>query len=153
MKVCVTAAVTISVRTVLTMTETIIASQWPLKEQRMTAFAFQANGGLADGAVQSDLAVGAVRDGGAFASVRGWAGNAERGITFHRTMVRTYDHRADLLDDLRQQAEAGVVTLRVAATYPGHTPPAEYFTLEAGGRLRANAAHARLDLTDRMLAG
>ena len=59
--------------------------------------------GLADGAVQNELAVGAVRDGGAFASVRGWGGGSgERGIVFHRTMVREYDHRVDLLDRLRQ---------------------------------------------------
>lgn len=89
--------------------------------------------GLADGAVQNELAVGAVRDGGAFASVRGWAGNGERGITFHRTMVRTYDHRADLLDQLRDQAEAGLVTLRVAATYPMTQAAEAHRRLEAGG--------------------
>ncbi|MDZ7727395.1 MAG: zinc-binding dehydrogenase [Dehalococcoidia bacterium] len=61
--------------------------------------------GLADGAVQKELAVGAVKDGGGFASVRGWQGNGERGITFHATAVRNYDHRADLLDKLRQQVE------------------------------------------------
>jgi NADPH:quinone reductase-like Zn-dependent oxidoreductase len=89
--------------------------------------------GLADGAVQNALAVGAVRDGGAFASVRGWAGNAERGITFHRTMVRTYDQRADLLDQLRQQAEAGLITLRVAAIYPMEQAAEAHRRLEAGG--------------------
>jgi NADPH2:quinone reductase len=89
--------------------------------------------GLADGAVQNELAVGAVRDGGAFASVRGWAGNEERGITFHRTMVRNYDHRADLLDQLREQAEAGLVTLRVAATYPMEQAAEAHRRLEAGG--------------------
>jgi NADPH:quinone reductase len=77
--------------------------------------------------------VGAVRDGGAFASVRGWAGNGERGITFHRTMVRSYDQRADLLDQLRQQVEAGRVSLRVAATYPIDQAAAAHRRLEAGG--------------------
>ncbi|MHB8573838.1 MAG: NADP-dependent oxidoreductase [Dehalococcoidia bacterium] len=89
--------------------------------------------GLADGAVQNELAVGAVRDGGAFASVRGWAGNEARGITFHRTMVRNYDHRADLLDQLREHAEAGLVTLRVAATYPMEQAAEAHRRLEAGG--------------------
>ena len=88
--------------------------------------------GLADGAVQNELAVGAVRDGGAFASVRGWAGD-ERGISFHRTMVTGYDHRADLLDQLRAQAEAGVLTLRVAATYPAEQAAEAHRRLEAGG--------------------
>ncbi len=88
---------------------------------------------LADGAVQNELAVGAVRDGGAFASVRGWGGSGERGIAFHRTMVTGYDHRVDLLDDLRQQTEDGLVTLRVAATYaPEHAADA-HSRLEAGG--------------------
>ncbi|MBM3139861.1 MAG: NADP-dependent oxidoreductase [Chloroflexi bacterium] len=86
--------------------------------------------GLADGAVQRELAAGAVRDGGAFASVRGWEGTGERGITFHRTAVRNYDHRRDLLERLRELAEAGTVTLRVAATYPPE---------------RASEAHARLE--------
>jgi NADPH2:quinone reductase len=89
--------------------------------------------GLADGAVQKELAVGAVRDGGAFASVRGWDGNGERGITFLKTMVRNYDHRADLLDRLRQQVESGIVTLRVAGTYSPEDAPKAHRRLEAGG--------------------
>jgi NADPH2:quinone reductase len=89
--------------------------------------------GLADGAVQNELAVGAVRDGGGFASVRGWQGTGERGITFHVTMVRTYDRRADLLDRLRQQVEDGAVTLRVAATYAAEDAGEAHRRLAAGG--------------------
>jgi len=88
---------------------------------------------LADGSVQNELVVGAVRDGGAIATVRGWRGNGERGITFHRTWVFNYDHRADLLDQLRQQAEDGIVTLRVAATYPAEQAAEAHRRLEAGG--------------------
>jgi NADPH:quinone reductase-like Zn-dependent oxidoreductase len=89
--------------------------------------------GLADGAVQMGLAVGAVKDSGSFASVRGWRGDGERGITFHATLVRDYDHRADLLDRLRQQVEAGQVTLRVAASYPPERAAEAHARLEAGG--------------------
>jgi NADPH2:quinone reductase len=89
--------------------------------------------GLADGAVLSQLAVGAVRDGGAFASVRGWAGTGERDITFHRTSVRDYDHRSDLLDQLRQLAETRVVTLRVAGTYEPEQASEAHRRLEARG--------------------
>ena len=89
--------------------------------------------GLADGAVQSELVVSAVRDGGGFASVRGWTGTGERGITFHRTMVPTYDHRADLLTTLREQVEDGTLTLRVAGTYPPEEAAAAHARLEAGG--------------------
>lgn len=89
--------------------------------------------GLADGAVQGELAVGAVRDGGGFASVRGWGGNGERGIVFHRTSVREYDHRAELLDRLRQQTEAGLISLRVAATFPPEQAAEAHRRLEARG--------------------
>ena len=89
--------------------------------------------GLADGAVQSELAVRAVRDGGVFASVRGWTGTGERGIVFHQTVVRDYDHRADLLDTLRRQVEEGTITLRVAATYAPEEAAEAHRRLEAGG--------------------
>ncbi len=89
--------------------------------------------GLADGAVQRELAAGAVKDGGSFVSVRGWGGTGERGITFHRTSVREYDHRPDLFDRLRQQAEDGVLTLRVAATFPPERAADAHRRLEARG--------------------
>ena len=89
--------------------------------------------GVADGAVLSELAVGAIRDGGAYAAVRGWAGTGERDITFHRTSVRTYDHRSDLLDQLRKFAETSVVTLRVAGTYEAEQASEAHRRLEARG--------------------
>jgi NADPH:quinone reductase-like Zn-dependent oxidoreductase len=89
--------------------------------------------GLADGAVQNELAVKAVRDGGAFASVRLWEGTGERRISFHQTLVHDYDHRADLLDRLRQQVESGVLTLRVAATFAMEDAAKAHSRLEAGG--------------------
>ena len=88
--------------------------------------------GLADGSFQSGMAVGAVRDGGGFASVRGWGGD-ERGIAFHRTSVRDYNHRADLLDRLRRQVEGGLITLRVAATFPPEQAAEAHRRLEAKG--------------------
>ena len=88
---------------------------------------------LADGAVQNELAVGAIRDGGQFASVRGWRGNGEREITFHVTLVFSYDHRADLIDELRRQTEAGLVTMRVAATYPPEEAAETHRRMKAGG--------------------
>ncbi len=89
--------------------------------------------GLADGAAQGALAVGAVRDGGSFASVRGWGGDGERGVVFHRTSVRDYDHRSDLLGALRQQVEDGTVSLRVAATFPPEQAAEAHRLLEARG--------------------
>ncbi len=89
--------------------------------------------GLADGSVQNELVVSAIRDGGAYASVRGWAGTGERTITFHTAWVREYDRRADLLDRLRAQVEAGALSLRVAAVIDASAASEAHRRLEAGG--------------------
>ncbi len=90
--------------------------------------------GLADGSIQNELVVPAIRDGGGYAAVRGWPGTGERGITFHATWVFAYDRRADLLDQLRQQVEAGALTLRVAEVIPAERAADAHRLLEAGGR-------------------
>jgi len=74
--------------------------------------------GLADGAVLNGLVIPAVRDGGAFTSVRGFQGIPQRDIHFTTTMVRSYAQDFEKLDRLRQQVEAGEITLRVAEVYP-----------------------------------
>lgn len=89
--------------------------------------------GLADGAVLNECAVPAVRDGGAFTSVRGFVGEAQRGIRFTQTYVRKYDGEYEKLDRLRQQAETGILTLRVADTYPPERAAEAHRRLEAGG--------------------
>ena len=89
--------------------------------------------GLADGSVQNHLSVGAVRDGGSFVSVRYWEGTAEREIEFHQTSVSDYFHRADLLDQLCRQVEDGILTLRVAETFPAEAAAEAHKKLEAGG--------------------
>lgn len=88
--------------------------------------------GLADGSYQRDLAIGAVRDGGGFAAVRGWS-MQERGVACHVISVRRYNHRADLLRQLRQDVHSGVITLRVAATYAPEQASEAHRRLEAGG--------------------
>jgi NADPH:quinone reductase-like Zn-dependent oxidoreductase len=89
--------------------------------------------GLADGAVQNELVVPAVRDGGRFVSVRGWKGVSGRDITFMVTWVREYAHEQAKLDVLRQQVEDGQVTLRVARTFPAEEASEAHRLLEAGG--------------------
>ena len=88
--------------------------------------------GLADGSYQSELSIGAVRDGGGFATVRGWS-MEQRGIVCHATWVRQYDHRADLLRQLRQDVHNGVLTLRVADTCAPEQTGDAHRRLEAGG--------------------
>ena len=89
--------------------------------------------GLADGAVQNELVIPAVRDGGAFTSVRGFIGEPLRDISFTDTMVRTYDGEFEKLDGLRQLVESGSITLRVADTYTPERAGEAHRRLEAGG--------------------
>ena len=89
--------------------------------------------GLADGAVQNELVIPAVRDGGAFTSVRGFIGEPLRDISFTATMVRTYDGEFEKLDRLRQLVESGSITLRVADTYTPEQAGEAHRRLEAGG--------------------
>lgn len=89
--------------------------------------------GLADGAVLMELAIPAVRDGGAFTSVRGYQGDGQRGINFTTTFVLQYDGEFEKLDKLRQLADAGAITLRVAETYAPEQASEAHRRLEAGG--------------------
>jgi len=89
--------------------------------------------GLADGAVLNERVIPAVRDGGAFTSVRGFLGTPQRDIHFTATFVRSYVHEWEKLDRLRQQVEDGTLTLRVAAVYPPEKAADAHRRLEAGG--------------------
>jgi NADPH:quinone reductase-like Zn-dependent oxidoreductase len=89
--------------------------------------------GFADGSVQNDEIVAAVKDGGAIATVRGWKSDLERNITLHETWVRDYAQAWDKLDRLREQAEQGLLTLRVARTFPCEEAGTAHELLQAGG--------------------
>jgi NADPH:quinone reductase len=89
--------------------------------------------GLADGAVQDALVLPAVKDGGAVATVRGYRGDGQRGLRVFPTLVRRVAQDRAALDRLRQQAEDGVLTLRVAETFPAEQAAQAHRRLEAGG--------------------
>jgi NADPH2:quinone reductase len=89
--------------------------------------------GLADGSVQNDEVIGAIADGGAYTSIRGYQGEPQRDITFTATWVTKYATAHAKLDRLREQAEAGEVTLRIAQTYPAAQASEAHARLEAGG--------------------
>jgi NADPH2:quinone reductase len=88
---------------------------------------------VADGAVMNDLVAPAVRDGGGFATVRGWDGDPGRGITVHKVMVFGFAKEHDALEELRKLAESGVLTLRVARVLPAEQAAEAHRILEAGG--------------------
>ncbi|RBY89405.1 NADP-dependent oxidoreductase [Blastococcus sp. TF02A-30] len=89
--------------------------------------------GLADGSVQDALVLPAVKDGGAVATVRGYRGDGQRGLRFFPTMVRKVAEDRASLDRLRQQVEEGVLTLRVARTFPVEQAAEAHRLLERGG--------------------
>jgi NADPH2:quinone reductase len=88
---------------------------------------------LADGAVLDAAVLPAIKDGGGLATVRGWSGPTERGITISPTLVSAYFTNQAALDTLRAQAEKGLITLRVAGTFPPEAAASAHRQLEAGG--------------------
>lgn len=89
--------------------------------------------GLADGSVQCGVLLGAIRDGGAMATVRGWDGPSERNISIHPVWVREYAQELERLDDLRHLVDDHQLTLRVAQTFDAADAAQAHRRLEAGG--------------------
>jgi len=85
------------------------------------------------GAVLKEKVIPAVKDGGAFASVRGFQGVPTRDIRFSTISVGNYVFEHDKLDRLRQLVDEGKLTLRVAATYKPEQAAEAHRRLEAGG--------------------
>lgn len=74
--------------------------------------------GLIDAAVLDAAALPAIRDNGKLATVRGFAGPSERGITIEPVRVTSYVHNGEALDGLGRLVAEGKLTLRVAETFP-----------------------------------
>jgi NADPH:quinone reductase-like Zn-dependent oxidoreductase len=112
---------------------TVIADASEADAPRIRAHFPDGVDGLADAAVLNERAIPAVRDGGAFTSLRGFQGEPQRGIRFTTTFVAQYEGRCDLLDRLRRQVEDGTLTLRMVATYPMERASEAHRRLESGG--------------------
>jgi NADPH:quinone reductase len=80
-----------------------------------------------------ELVIPAVRDGGKIATVRGFQAEPERGITYYPIVVYSYARKHAKLDQLRREAEAGQLTLRVARTLPAQRAAEAHRILQAGG--------------------
>ncbi|MFF5719784.1 NADP-dependent oxidoreductase [Streptomyces buecherae] len=89
--------------------------------------------GLVDGSNQTTEVVPAVADGGALASLRGWAGPAGRGVSVHPVMVADALTDTERLDALSRQAADGVLSLHVADVLPADEAAKAHRLLEAGG--------------------
>jgi NADPH:quinone reductase-like Zn-dependent oxidoreductase len=88
---------------------------------------------LADGAVMDALVLPAVRDGGRVATVRGYRGDGTDRVRVLPTLVRQVAQDRAALDRLREQAEEGLVTLRVARTFPAEQAAEAHRVLARGG--------------------
>lgn len=88
---------------------------------------------LADGALLHENALPALKDDGKVVTVRFWKGNGERDLQFFPVLVRDYAENHAALDTLRQQAEDGVVSLRVARTFPAEQATEAQQLLGRGG--------------------
>jgi NADPH2:quinone reductase len=89
--------------------------------------------GIIDGAVMNDTVTSAVRDGGSIATVQGFTGIPDRGVRWCPVFVSTRLRDTAALTEIRDQAEAGFLTLRVAATFPVDRADEAHRLIEAGG--------------------
>lgn len=89
--------------------------------------------GLFDGAVQDAAALPAVKTGGGVATVRWYQGDGSRDLKVHAVSVAVMAEEQAKLDELRQLAEDGVVTRRVADSYAPDDAGRAHERLESGG--------------------
>jgi NADPH:quinone reductase-like Zn-dependent oxidoreductase len=95
--------------------------------------------GLYDTAILRGAVLGAIRDGGGIAVVRGWDDSpVERGIQVHAVRVATVLKRTDWLRELQEMASDGRIALRVAAQLPPEQAAEGHRLMDAGG-LRGRA--------------
>src|SRR5256712_4074214 len=89
--------------------------------------------GLIDAAVLDAAVLPAIRDGGKLATVRGFAGPSERGITIEPVRVMSYLHNQEALDQLGRLLARKRVHLRVAGTFPPQRGAGAPRQVTAGG--------------------
>jgi NADPH:quinone reductase-like Zn-dependent oxidoreductase len=89
--------------------------------------------GVFDTALLDGDALGAIRDGGGLAVVRGWDGPSERGIAVHRVMVREVLERTEWLEHLRTLAGDGRIVLRPLDAFAPTGAAEAYRRMDAGG--------------------
>jgi NADPH:quinone reductase-like Zn-dependent oxidoreductase len=90
--------------------------------------------GLYDTAILRGAVLGAIRDGGGIAVIRGWDDSpVERGIQVHALRVATVLERTDWLRELQEMASDGRIALRVAVELPPEQAAEGHRLMDAGG--------------------
>ncbi|GGM73988.1 zinc-binding alcohol dehydrogenase [Longimycelium tulufanense] len=89
--------------------------------------------GVIDAAGLDDAVAPAVRDGATIVSLDAHSGTTERGVRWSSVMVMDRFTDTATLTRLRDQAESGVLSLRVATMFPAEHAAAAHRYLAAGG--------------------
>jgi NADPH:quinone reductase-like Zn-dependent oxidoreductase len=89
--------------------------------------------GMIDAAVLDAAVLPAIRDGGKLATVRGWSGPSERGITVQPVRVTSYVENGEALDRLGRLVADGRLALRVGETFPPERAAEAQRKMSAGG--------------------
>jgi NADPH:quinone reductase len=89
--------------------------------------------GIFDTALLNGAAVPAIADGGVLVTVRAWNEPVERGIRVFPVLVVAGLTDTTMLERLRDQADAGVLTARVARVLPASRAAEAHRILERGG--------------------
>jgi len=113
----------------------------PSGDSAMRAVRDATNGGvdgMIDAAVLDAAVLPAIRDGGKLATVRGWSGPSERGITIQPVRVTSYVENHEALDRLGRLVGEKRLTLRVGETFPPER------TAEAQQKMAAGGTRGRL---------
>jgi len=113
----------------------------PSGDAAMRAVRDATNGGvdgMIDAAVLDAAVLPAIRDGGKLATVRGWSGPSERGITIQPVRVTSYVENHEALDRLGRLVGEKRLTLRVGETFPPER------TAEAQQKMAAGGTRGRL---------
>jgi NADPH:quinone reductase-like Zn-dependent oxidoreductase len=89
--------------------------------------------GVIDGAGLNAGILPAIADGSSLATLKGWSGPAQRSISIYPISSFDAARNTDLFDHLRQLAEDGTLTLRVAEVMPAARAGEAQRRLAAGG--------------------
>lgn len=89
--------------------------------------------GVIDAGSVGEAVAAAVRDGGPVATFKGFTGDTDRGVRWFPVFVFDRIRDTAALTRLRDQAESGVLTLRVAGTYPLEQVVEAHRLVEDGG--------------------
>jgi NADPH2:quinone reductase len=110
-----------------------LVARGPGFNERVRALVPDGVDGLFDTALLNGATVPAVANGGGLVTVRAWNEPVERGIRVFPVFVATALTDTAKLERLRDQADAGVLTPRVAKVLPASQAADAHRTLEKGG--------------------